>query len=238
MDNLPSAKEILEKAQQLYMEDNGRFQDFLGVNLPERSELAEEGYLRRAQNILMAKQEPNAEKQSMDYVNSLKGEIEQIGFSVVLKPKPRQRRRKRQNTNKASARIVKKGTLEQFIRAGGYDVLKVAGVGAAAKVSGLSRATVHQIIMQHPPTEPYVRTNWRRRRVATDPKKSPRDWKAIPIRPQTLERFIKKGGYEVFNEQGTLAAAKVSGLSYVTIIRLLGHFPTKESAFEKETKNC
>lgn len=234
---MPSKEAILEKAQQLYMEENWRFQDLLGDNLPERSELAQEGYLRRAQNLLMAKQDPDAEKKNLDYANNLKKELEQIGFSIVMKPKPKPRKRNQQSSNK-SARIVKKATLEQFIKAGGYDVLKVAGVGAAAKVSGLSRATVHQIIVQHPPTQPFVRTNWYRRRAAAQPQKSPRDWKTIPIRPQTLDRFIQKGGYETTKEYGMVAASKVSGLSYVTAVRILGQFPTKESAIEKATKKC
>ena len=80
---MPSKKEILERAQQLYMKDNGRFQDLVGTNLPEESELREEGYLKKAQLDLLTKEDTKASRQVMDYVGNLKNELEQIGFTVV-----------------------------------------------------------------------------------------------------------------------------------------------------------
>jgi AAA15 family ATPase/GTPase len=80
---MPSKAEILEKAQQLYMADNGRFQDLVGTNLPEESELREEGYLKRAQIELMTSTDTKATRQVMDYVGTLKNDLEQIGFTIV-----------------------------------------------------------------------------------------------------------------------------------------------------------
>ena len=78
---MPSKAEILEKAQQLYMADNGRFQDLVGT--PEESELREEGYLKRAQFELLTSTDTKASRQVMDYVGTLKNELEQIGFTIV-----------------------------------------------------------------------------------------------------------------------------------------------------------
>ena len=80
---MPSHKEILEHAQQLYMKDNGIHQDFLGTNLPEETELREEGYLKRAQLDLMTKEDTQATRQVMDYVGNIRAELQKIGFDVV-----------------------------------------------------------------------------------------------------------------------------------------------------------
>lgn len=81
---LPSEKEILEHAQQLYMKDNGKmdFQEGLGTNLPERTELKEEGYLQKAKLDLMTKTDTKASRDVMDYVDGLRQELEKIGFTV------------------------------------------------------------------------------------------------------------------------------------------------------------
>ena len=79
---MPSKAEILEKAKELYMHDNARFPE-LGTNLPEESELREEGYIRRAQTELLTSPDTKATRQVMDYVGSLKNELEQIGFTIV-----------------------------------------------------------------------------------------------------------------------------------------------------------
>ena len=82
---LPSAKEILEKAQQLYMKDNGRmdFQEGVGTNLPERNELAEEGYLQKAKLALMTSEDTVASRQVGDYVENLRTELNKLGFEVI-----------------------------------------------------------------------------------------------------------------------------------------------------------
>ena len=80
---MPSKAEILQKAQQLYMVDNGRFQDLVGTNLPEESELREEGYLKRAQLELLTSTDTQASRQVMDYVGGLKNDLEQIGFTII-----------------------------------------------------------------------------------------------------------------------------------------------------------
>jgi hypothetical protein len=80
---MPTEKEILERAQQLYMKANGKFQDLLGTNLPEKSELKEEGFLKAAQLELMTKGDIKNERAILDYVGGLKNELEQIGFTVV-----------------------------------------------------------------------------------------------------------------------------------------------------------
>ena len=82
---LPSAKEILEKAQQLYMKDNGRmdYQEGVGTNLPERNELAEEGYLQKAKLALMTSEDTVASRQVGDYVENLRTELNKLGFEVI-----------------------------------------------------------------------------------------------------------------------------------------------------------
>jgi hypothetical protein len=81
---LPTQKEILERAQQMYMHDNGRqdFQEGVGTNLPERNELQEEGYLQRAKLDLMTSEDGRASRSVMDYVDNLRQELEKIGFTV------------------------------------------------------------------------------------------------------------------------------------------------------------
>lgn len=87
LDNsrMPSHEEILAKAQQLYMKDNGKqgYQDLVGTNLPEFSELQEEGYVRRAQLALMTSEDTVASRKTMDYVGGLRTELEKIGFMVI-----------------------------------------------------------------------------------------------------------------------------------------------------------
>ena len=67
------------------MKDNGRmdFQEGVGTNLPERTELAEEGYLQRAKLSLMTSQDTQASRQVMDYVENMRAELSKLGFDVV-----------------------------------------------------------------------------------------------------------------------------------------------------------
>jgi hypothetical protein len=81
---LPSEKEILEHAQQLYMKDNGRrdYQEGVGTNLPERTELKEEGYLQKAKLDLMTSEDTQASRATFDYIDNLRGQLEKIGFTI------------------------------------------------------------------------------------------------------------------------------------------------------------
>ena len=65
------------------MKDNGIYQDFLGTNLPEETELREEGYLKRSQIDLMTKEDGKAATAVMDYVGNIRNELQKIGFDVV-----------------------------------------------------------------------------------------------------------------------------------------------------------
>ena len=80
--NMPTHDEIIAKAKELYMHDNARFPE-LGTNLPEESELREEGYIKRAQTELLTKEDTKATRVVMDYIGNLKNELEQIGFTIV-----------------------------------------------------------------------------------------------------------------------------------------------------------
>lgn len=229
---LPTKKEIFEKAQELYMADNARFQDLLGENLPEYTELSEEGYLRRAQHVLMSKKDPTIESKILLHVDTLKKELEQCGFKVTLSKRPI-KHKKNYPRKKYLNYFVRPEIYNRFLKAGGYEVLKVAGTMAAAKVSGLSAVTVRRIIVRHPPTEPYVRTNWYIRRRTAQPEKAPFDWKKLPLKPETVERFIERNGYETAKLHGIKGAASICGLNRSTVSRILKQFPTKESYLQK-----
>ena len=82
---LPSAKEILERAQELYQKEN--FKAAYGESMPEilptKLELAEEGYLQKAKLSLMTSEDTVASRKVFDYVEGLKAELQKIGFDVV-----------------------------------------------------------------------------------------------------------------------------------------------------------
>ncbi|MCW4019172.1 MAG: hypothetical protein NWF00_10940 [Candidatus Bathyarchaeota archaeon] len=80
--HLPTHAEIVERAIELWREDNPQFQFNAD---PTEAELREEGqnYLRTAQIELMTIEGGAAERSVMAYVGSLKAELENIGFTVV-----------------------------------------------------------------------------------------------------------------------------------------------------------
>jgi hypothetical protein len=82
--HLPSEKEILDRAQQLYQKENfkGKYEDSAVEQLPTKGELSEEGYLQAAKLDLMTKTDTKASRDVMDYVEGIKNELEKIGFTV------------------------------------------------------------------------------------------------------------------------------------------------------------
>ena len=79
---LPSHEEILAKATELFMKAQSKVEG-LGETLPELSELQEAGYLRDAQLELMRDPGTGASEQVLQYIDSLKAELEPMGFSIV-----------------------------------------------------------------------------------------------------------------------------------------------------------
>lgn len=118
---------------------------------------------------------------------------------------------------------VNEHALEQFIKTNGYEVVKTRGICAAARASKLSRVTVRRIMAEHPPQEPYIRTNWARRKTGEHSNKRRL---SSHIRPKTLERFIKGNGYEIAKTQGMGAAASACGLNICSVAKILHHFST------------
>jgi hypothetical protein len=82
---LPSVKEILERAQEMYMAENFKpiHDDSAPETLPTKGELSEEGYLQKAKLALMTSQDTRASRKVMDYVEGLRNELSKIGFDVV-----------------------------------------------------------------------------------------------------------------------------------------------------------
>ncbi len=82
---LPSEQEILDRAQQLYMAENFKavHNESMPETLPTKNELAEEGYLQTAKLDLMTSENTKASRQVFDYVDSLRGELEKIGYTVI-----------------------------------------------------------------------------------------------------------------------------------------------------------
>ena len=81
---MPSEKEIYDKAVELYQKES-----FKGVHgdsgletAPTKGELSEEGYLQKAKLALMTSEDTQASRQTMDYVDNLRQELEKIGFTV------------------------------------------------------------------------------------------------------------------------------------------------------------
>lgn len=81
---LPSQKEILEKAQAMYMAENfkPKYNDSAPEVLPTKGELSEEGYLQKAKLDLMTSEDTQASRQTLDYVDNLRGQLEKIGFTI------------------------------------------------------------------------------------------------------------------------------------------------------------
>ena len=115
---------------------------------------------------------------------------------------------------------VNKQFLEQFIRANGYEIVKTHGIVAASKTCGLTSHMVHKILVLHPPKEPYVRGNLVRRKTGEHDNKRRL---SAPIKPKTLECFIKANGYEIAKKQGIGAAASACGLHRCTVAKIMNH---------------
>ncbi|MCL5949756.1 MAG: hypothetical protein M1490_04695 [Candidatus Bathyarchaeota archaeon] len=83
---LPTQEEILAEAQQIWLKDNNAAVHegfFEGVSAPEKGELAEEGYLQKAKLKLMTTQDTFAERQTSDYLDSMRQQLNKLGFDIV-----------------------------------------------------------------------------------------------------------------------------------------------------------
>lgn len=84
--NLPSSEEIYKEAIRLWHKENTKpiHEGFLeNVADPTRQELQEEGYLNQAKLNLMTSDDTVASRQTFDYVDKIRGELEKIGFTVI-----------------------------------------------------------------------------------------------------------------------------------------------------------
>lgn len=84
--NLPSAEEIYNEAIRLWRKENTKpiHEGFLeDVADPTRQELQEEGYLNQAKLKLMTSEDTEAARQTFDYVDNIRTELEKIGFTVI-----------------------------------------------------------------------------------------------------------------------------------------------------------
>lgn len=84
--NLPSSEEIYTEAVRLWRKENTKpvHEGFLeNVADPTRQELKEEGYLNQAKLNLMTSDDTVAARQTLDYVDNIRVELEKIGFTVI-----------------------------------------------------------------------------------------------------------------------------------------------------------
>jgi hypothetical protein len=83
--HMPTEKEILEKAQEMYQKENFKaiHEESMPEQMPTKSELSEEGYLQSAKLDLMTKSDTKNERQIFDYVEGLRSELNKIGFEVI-----------------------------------------------------------------------------------------------------------------------------------------------------------
>jgi len=144
-------------------------------------------------------------------------------WGVVNRYLPKGKRKQFFIKPKKRAKIpsVSQSALEQFTKANGYVLVKTQGVCAAAKTIGLNRSTVGRIMKEHPPKEPYIRTNWARRKTGEH---SNKQRLSSSVRRETLEQFLKGNGYWIAKTQGMGAAASVCGLHINSIAKILYHF--------------
>jgi hypothetical protein len=82
---LPSEKEIYDRAVKMYQEENfkPKYEDSAPEVNPTKGELSEEGYLQKAKLSLMTSQDTVASRQTMDYIDNLRQQLEKIGFDIV-----------------------------------------------------------------------------------------------------------------------------------------------------------
>ena len=83
--HMPSEEEIYAEAVRMWQKENAsaRHEGFLPSTAPTRGELQEEGFLKQAQLSLMTSENTVASRKVMDYIGSLRGELEKIGFDIV-----------------------------------------------------------------------------------------------------------------------------------------------------------
>lgn len=85
-NNLPTTEEIYAEAVRLWRKENTKpvHEGFLeNVADPTREELKEEGYLNQAKLNLMTSDDTVASRQTLDYVDNVRVELEKIGFTVI-----------------------------------------------------------------------------------------------------------------------------------------------------------
>lgn len=133
---------------------------------------------------------------------------------ALPKEKPKLHKSKKQYRNKG----VRTETLVRFATANGYDIVVKQGICAAAKASGVSFGTVRSIIRQFPPKQPYIRTNFKKRKTGEHNNKKRL---SAFIRPSTLKRFKDANGFEIAKTQGMTAAAAASGLHICSVSKIL-----------------
>ncbi len=83
---LPTSEEIYKEAVRLWHKENTKpiHEGFLDdVADPTREELKEEGYLNQAKLNLMTSDDTEASRQTFDYVDNIRAELEKIGFTVI-----------------------------------------------------------------------------------------------------------------------------------------------------------
>ena len=85
-NNLPTTEEIYAEAVRLWRKENTKpvHEGFLeDVADPTRQELKEEGYLNQAKLNLMTSDDTVTSRQTLDYVDNIRVELEKIGFTVI-----------------------------------------------------------------------------------------------------------------------------------------------------------
>jgi len=85
-NNLQTTEEIYAEAVRLWRKENTKpvHEGFLeDVADPTRQELKEEGYLNQAKLNLMTSDDTVASRQTLDYVDNIRVELEKIGFTVI-----------------------------------------------------------------------------------------------------------------------------------------------------------
>ncbi|MDT8781950.1 MAG: hypothetical protein IAX22_04810 [Candidatus Bathyarchaeota archaeon] len=83
---LPTTEEIYQEAVRLWRKENTKpiHEGFLeNVADPTRQELQEEGFLNQAKLNLMTSDDTEATRQTLDYVDNIRVELEKIGFTVI-----------------------------------------------------------------------------------------------------------------------------------------------------------
>ena len=82
---LPTEAEILKEAQRLYQKENFKaiHEESMPEQMPTKGELKEEGLLQAAKLNLMTSTDTKASRQTMDYIENMRAELNKIGFEVI-----------------------------------------------------------------------------------------------------------------------------------------------------------